>query len=259
MSSPIGFFDVIYLAVFIILSPAFDFRFYQSPKPLALVEEVAYALQHFYSFLHRFSHQYIILLEGEAVAASYLLHRMLGEFSAASVVFSQAIFESQQEGDENSDDDDGDDNHNEHANFVRRIEGVLGQSHPQVIPYYSHCLHRGHKDFIWSGPDVQILRRTEALTSIILLTTAGELLDLPGHKIYDLDPATLPATSTPAPPLASALPLAPTPPNPGMALAVASSTQPPSEALAVKRTKRHGRGNSDSAMAKDEQPRKRKR
>ena len=231
---------MIYLAVFIILSPAFDLQFTQSPKPHALVKEVAYALQHFYSLLYLFSERSIIFLAGGVVVASYVLDQMLGEFSGASVVFAQAVFKSQHKVDENNgrDDDNGndgnDDNGDDHgdgpSNFAGQIEVALGQSHPQVIPYYSHCLELSHKDFLWSGPKIQILPHTEVFTAIILLTTAGELLDLPGHEIYD--PATLAArTPSLAPHLASPLPSAPIP---------ASSTQLPSEALAIVRTKRHG-------------------
>ena len=128
----------------------------------------------------------------------------------------------------------------------QQIEVALGQSCLQVIPYYSHCLELGHKDFLWSGLEIQILSCTEALTAVIPLTTAGELLDLSGHEIYD--PATLAARiPSLAQHLASPLPPAPTP---------ALSTQLPSEALVIVRTKRHGRGNSDNSIAADEQPKK---
>jgi hypothetical protein len=45
VSSPTELFDILYLGVFIILSPAFDRRFYHTAKPLpTLIEEVAYAV-----------------------------------------------------------------------------------------------------------------------------------------------------------------------------------------------------------------------
>ena len=90
---------------------------YPSPKPHALVEEVAYDLQHFYSLLHLFSEQFIIFLAGEVVVAFYVLDQMLGEFSGASVVFAQAIFKSQHkvDGINGRDNDDGNDGNDDNS------------------------------------------------------------------------------------------------------------------------------------------------
>ena len=81
------FFDVLYLGIFIVLSPAFNAQFYNglTPSPTHL-KEAMYAVHHFYSLLHVFSQQYAIALEGEVVSHLYVVDRMMGEFAAASVV-----------------------------------------------------------------------------------------------------------------------------------------------------------------------------
>jgi hypothetical protein len=197
MSSQEGLFDVVYLGVFIILSPAFDGRFYQSlkPPPPALVEEVAFAIRHFHSILLTFSRRFIIILEGELVSHTYVVHRMLGEFAAAAVFFSKSIEESHDE-----DEDDGNENDDSGMTpfrFERKIEKILHCSYPQVFPYYSSCLKRCHKYFIWTGPDFIIVPRNEGFNSLISLTTMGALLDLPFHEIYSIPPE--PTSPTPLP------------------------------------------------------------
>ena len=90
MSSPTGFFDILYLGVFIIFSAAFDSRFYSTTKPPpTLVEELAY--DQFHSLLHILSQHFIVVLEREPVAHSYVVDRMLGEFAAAVVVSAKAL------------------------------------------------------------------------------------------------------------------------------------------------------------------------
>jgi hypothetical protein len=185
MSSEVEFFDVLYLGIFIILSPAFDRRFHHGLKPPhSLVKEVAFATAHFHSLLHFFSQRFVIVLEGEVVSHSYVVDRMLGEFAAASVVLAKGIHEL--DGAE-SDDDAHDSTCSE---TVEQIEGILQKIHPDVFPYYLRCLDRGHNDFLWTGPIVQILPRSDAFSSVIPIAASGELLDLPSHQIYteDLDP-----------------------------------------------------------------------
>ena len=184
MSSVVEFFDIILLGIFIILSPAFDGRFYQKPSP-ALVKEAENAVSHFHSILHIFSQRFIILLDGEPVSHSYIVHRMLAEFAAAAVVFSQAIHLAQER--ENNDEIT-------FCLFIQQIEGILKGSYPTIFSYYSNCFGHGHKHFIWTGPALKILLRTEALNSLISTTTMGELLDLPSHPIYipHLDTTTIP-------------------------------------------------------------------
>lgn len=183
MSSQEGFFDIVYLGIFIILSPAFDPRFYLGGKPPpTLVEEVAHAVQHFHSLLHVFSDRYIILLEGDPVNPNYLVDRMLAEFAAASMVFAKAILEAK-------DEMEGEVEHRINSSkFAGRIEVVIRGSYPNAHPYYSRCLNQGHSHFLWTGPDVIILPRSEALVSVMKMTSSPELLDFPPHQIYNFDP-----------------------------------------------------------------------
>jgi hypothetical protein len=194
LSSNVEFFDVLYLGIFIILSPAFDTRFYYGVKPpTPHLNETAKAVCHFHSLLHIFSQRFIIVLEGEVMSHLYVVDRMLGEFAAASVGLAMATEELHGIEEEVEDDD-----RIPSSTFREHIEDILLEHHPEVIQYYSRCLDRGHKDFLWNGPNVQILPRSEDFASIITLTTTGELLDLPSHQIYteDLDPIppTLPDT-----------------------------------------------------------------
>lgn len=183
MSSVVEFFDIIFLGIFVILSPAFDGRFYDKPPP-TLLKESANAASHFRSLLDIFSQRFIVLLDGEPVDHSYIVHRMLAEFAAAAVVFSKAIHLAR----------DGEGNNGiTFFRFTREVEGILEASYPTVFPYYSSCFNNGHKDFIWTGPAVDILHRTNSLNSLISPTSNGELLDLPSHKIY---PTPLATTTT---------------------------------------------------------------
>jgi hypothetical protein len=179
VSSPTGFFDVLYLGIFIILSPALDKRFYETRVPATITqEEVIHAKQHFHSVLNILAERFLIVLEGEPIAQSYVFNRMLGEFAAAVVVFVKAIAE------DLHDDGDGPST----LNIRAGIQGLLEESYPTVIPYFCECLERHHKDFLWTGPDVQILRRSQSLDSILPLLSVGELLDLPNHPIYQSIP-----------------------------------------------------------------------
>ena len=81
ISSPVKFFDVIYLGIFITLSHAFDPRFYGDTTPSqGLVDEIASAQSHFGSLIHVFSNHFIIILEGVNVHSSYVVNCMLSEF-----------------------------------------------------------------------------------------------------------------------------------------------------------------------------------
>lgn len=107
--------------------------------------------------------------------------------------------------------------------FMEHIEDILQGSYPMVFPYFSHCLESGHKHFVWTGPELQIIPRTEGVDAIMPLLTIGEINDLSSHKIYD--PMPMPRTDEP-----SSIPLA---------------------------EKRHSRG--DSPELAGEHPRKRRR
>jgi hypothetical protein len=172
--------DIIYLGIFAILSPAFDVRFYLGPKtPTNLIEEVAHAVLQFHSLLHIFSLRFIVLLEGELVTHSYVVDRMLGEFAAAAVGFAKAM-----DGFYGKDDDKGQFGITSSV-FVGLLEGILRGSHPNIFSYYSRCLDRNHKHFLWTGPKLQVLPRSEVINLLVPLATTSELLDLPGHQIYD--------------------------------------------------------------------------
>jgi len=166
----------------------------------------------FHSLLNVFSQRYVIVLEGEPIAHSYVVDRMLGEFAAAVVVFAMDISGSLDEEDEEP---------IPYASVAENIVNLLEYSYPSVFPYFLQCVDRGHKDFVWTGPELQIIERSESTTSIIPLLTVGELLDLPGHNIY-----------------------------PGTTEMPASSSHPPTD-------KRHVRGDSSDSEAY--KPRKRRR
>jgi hypothetical protein len=182
MSSEEGLFDILYLGVFIILSAAFDLRFYQDLKPpSALTDEISNAVAHFYSLLHTFSSRFIIVLEGEPVVITYFLDRMLAEFAAASVIFYKAVRE--RSGGMESSEEKG---VVSSSMFIEHIEAILKQSRPTTFSYYLHCLKRSHKAFVWTGPNLQILPRSQDILSIIHLISTGELLDHPAVQIYPI-------------------------------------------------------------------------
>ena len=185
MSSLTGFFDILYLGVFIIFSAAFYSWFYSTTKPLpTLVEELAYAEHQFHSLLHIFSQRFIVVLEGEPVAHSYVVDQMLGEFAAAVVVFAKALCGSMDD---------------RLSLVVEQIEGIVQGSYPMVFSYYLQCLDHDHMHFIWTGPDLQILPCIESFDAIMPLLTVG---DLPSHQIYH------PIATTDMP---SAIPIGPPP------------------------------------------------
>jgi hypothetical protein len=183
--------DLVCLGVFVILSPAFDRRFYFNPSQ-HLLDEVAYAIHQFQCLLHVFSLRYVTVLEGEAVAACYILDRILAEFAAASVVLAKSV----------EDPFGGPDRHGEvglsFGKFSSKIRRMLENFSPEVIPFFSTRAKDGHQDFFWTGERIEIFPRSEDIMSVLQLTRAGELMDLPKHPIYavDLDKANpIPATA----------------------------------------------------------------
>jgi hypothetical protein len=177
MSSPAGFFDILYLGIFITISPVLDKRFYDatSKRRPTLCAEVDHALCHFQSLLHIFCQRFIIVLEGEPIVHSYVLDRMLAEFAAAVVVLTKSLSASL---------DDDDDDSIASGCIVTRLKGLVQGRYPAVFPYFMECVNRGHKHFLWTGPDLKIIRRSESSESIMPLMTVGELRDLPAHRIY---------------------------------------------------------------------------
>jgi hypothetical protein len=183
LSSEVEFFDFLYLGVFVILSPAYDDRFYRGLNPPPrVVNEVESAVWQFHALLHIFYRRFKVVLEGVIVSPSYVVDRMLGEFAAASVVFANAVYES-----EGLDGDDDVEDRIPRSAFVGRIESILLASHPEVFPYYLRCLDCGHKDFSWTGPDVKIRPCSKGIASCTSLSTKGDFMDLPSHQIYTED------------------------------------------------------------------------
>jgi hypothetical protein len=190
LSSPAGFLDVVYLGVFIILSSALDRRFDSHGYAAStLMEEQGHAILHFHSLLHIFTQRFIVVLDGQPIAPSYVVDRMLGEFAAAIVVFNKAILESLE------DSQDG----TTLSRITDIVTYIIKQTYPAVFPYFSDCVRRGHKHFLWTGPNLHIFQHSEGCDSIMPLLTLGELIDLPGHQIYQGTSATNTSFSIPTP------------------------------------------------------------
>jgi hypothetical protein len=181
----VEFFDLLYLGIFVILSSAFDVRFYSGQKPsMYLVKEIFHAVDEFYNVLGFFSEEFIVVVGGEPVNHLYVLDRMLAEFAAASVLLAKGI-----DGLNPKESSDESEHRIVNSTFFAHIEGILQKSHPEVVPYYSRCLARGHKDFLWTGPNVHIMPRSVGTASLTTHARKGELQELPSHRIYteDLD------------------------------------------------------------------------
>lgn len=176
-----GFLDVVYLGIFVILSPAFDRRFYSKPPP-ALLNELAYAIRSFHSLMRVFALRSVVLLQGTAVAASYVVDRILAEFAAAAVVFGKGVEVPFGEGNE------GSDAGITFPRFLEAVTGIVEEWSPDLLAFFSRRVQSDHKSFLWTGPALEIVPRTEDLLSIIHLAGDGELLDLPSLSIYCKDP-----------------------------------------------------------------------
>lgn len=184
------FLDVIHLGIFVILSPAFDRRFYSKPPP-SLVAEVACAVRSFEALMHVFSLRFVILLKGTPVAPAYVVNRILAEFAAAAVVLARGVDRPLGEGNEAGG------VKITFAQFVSHIEAILEDSIPDVMAFFRNravC----QKHFLWTGPDLQIVPRRKDVIDLIECTGTGELLDWPGCPIYqqEIDDT----SSTPMPP-----------------------------------------------------------
>lgn len=139
-----------------------------------LVEEVRYAMSTFHSVLHIFSERFVIVIEGQPIAKSYVVDRMLAEFAAAAVVLAMTISLSLDVNVDSS----------LYSDFTEHIHTIVASSFPSILPYFLKCVERHHKHFLWTGPALQIVSHSEQFDSITPLLTMGELLDLPGHPIY---------------------------------------------------------------------------
>jgi hypothetical protein len=204
------------LGIFIIISRAFDSRFYDVQPSQFLDDEIASAESHFISLIHYFATHYITILDGVAIDSWYIIKRMLAEFAAAVAVFIQAMDDSPTE---DMEIDDGQENEGEEADVVppskvqSKINDIIAESYPELISYYQRCVASGHKHFFWTGPPVTIVPRSDASESIVgLLISEGEKMDHPTYPIFITD-MTPPLTAPPPPPPATSvapLPAAPT-------------------------------------------------
>jgi hypothetical protein len=191
LSSEEQFLDVVYLGIFVILSPAFDRRFYSKPPP-SLLAEVAYAVRRFEMLIHFFSLRFVIFLRGTPVAPGYVVKRMLAEFAAAAVVFARRLDRPLGEG-------------NETGGvtilfpqFLKRIEAILEDYIPDAMPFFSSRAE-AHKHFLWTGPELEILPRSKDVIHMIESTGTGQLRDWPGCPIYQQENDDAP--SAPMPPV----------------------------------------------------------
>jgi len=177
--------DVLYLGIFVILSPAFDSRFYPfaNVNP-TLKREWLNAIYEFRSLLHVFSLRFVTLLDGVPVAHSYIVERTFAEFAAAAVVLAKGI-------DDCNGDFEGDtkvfDDGITLWGFTSQVGLVIGSYCPRILSYYTRSLGRGHKDFVWRGPHIEIFPRSDDTVHIITGTSVGEMLDHPAHPIYSID------------------------------------------------------------------------
>lgn len=124
-----------------------------------------------------FSLRYVVFLGGTAVAAQYLVDRILAEFAAAALVFASKVELPLGQG------NDGDLGI-PFLRFHRRVHNIVQQYSPDLSEFLSRRTTSQHKDFLWSGPEIRVLLRTEDLASFMKVFGDGELLDLPGCPIY---------------------------------------------------------------------------
>ena len=130
---------------------------------------------------------------------------MLAEFAAMAMVFSEAIAKFQ--GGDMDMDIDGLENKGKEADVIPlskvkvKLDHIISQSYPEVMDYYLHCVATGYKHFVWTGPPLTILPRSEGCDSILqLLTSEGEKLD---HLMGPIFTKTDPTLPPPPPPAAS--------------------------------------------------------
>lgn len=171
---------MVYLGIFVILSPAFDRRFYSKPPP-ALLNELAYAIRSFHSLMRVFAVRFVVFLRGTAVAASYVVDRILAEFAAAAVVFGRGVEVPFGEGNE------GSDAGIRFPRFLEAITGIVEEWSPDLLGFFSRRIQSDQKSFLWTGPALDIIPRTADLLSIIHRAGDGELLDFPSLPIYSED------------------------------------------------------------------------
>jgi hypothetical protein len=197
MSSPVEFFDVVYLGIFVILSRALNPQFYHPAEtPQALDNEVASAELHFVSLILYFRTQYFTVLDRVLINPWYIIKRMLAEFAAAMVVFSQEIDEFQR-GDMDMDVDGEEADEIPPSKVKVKVDDIMAQSYPEAMAYYLNCVATRHKQFTWTGPPVEIFPRSadDTFASLVLMP---EKLDYPMRPIFTPD-SSLPPSPLPVP------------------------------------------------------------
>ena len=129
---------------------------------------------------------------------------MLINFAATAVVVSEAIAEFW--GGDMDIDVDGLENKGMEADVIPlskmkvKLDHIISQSYPEVMDYYLHCVATGHQHFVWTGPTLTILPRSEGCNSILqLLTSEGKKLDHPMQPIFTRPDLTLPPPPPPPP------------------------------------------------------------
>ena len=152
MSSPVEFFDVVYLGIFVILSRALNPQFYHPAEtPQALDNEVASAELHFVSLILYFRTQYFTVLDRVLINPWYIIKRMLAEFAAATVTFSLAIEKCRGEGMDIDVDglegEEGEEGEIPISKVKAKIDGTIAESYPEVFHYYLTCVEAHHPHF----------------------------------------------------------------------------------------------------------------
>jgi hypothetical protein len=144
--------------------------------PQALEDKIASAESHFLLVIHYFSNHHIAVLDLVTVDCWYIVKQMLTEFAAATVVLSEAIAEFR--GGDMDVDIDGLKNKGNEADVVSskvkvKVDNIISQSYSEVMDYYLYCMVTGHKHFVWTGPPLTILPRSEVLTSWVTQLISG--------------------------------------------------------------------------------------
>lgn len=196
MSSQDGFFDVLFLGVFIILAPALDPRIFEDDMPPNLLKEIALAESSFQSLLHLFTKRYFIMLDGEVISYKYIFHRLLAELAAATVTFAKQVYnfamrEAAREP-STANDDDLEEEKRKYSFLKDQISSIIKQSYPEVLDYYLMLCRTSHESFHWSDYTVWIFPRLKDVELLLSTISRGELVDLPGFPIYHSPTGTRP-------------------------------------------------------------------
>jgi hypothetical protein len=162
------------------LNPRF---YYPAETPQALENEIASAEFHFLALIQYFCDHYITVLDGVVIDGWYIVKRMLAEFAAAVVVFSQQIDEFQR-GDVDMDIDGEEADVIPPSKVKVKVDDIIARSYPEVMAYYLNCVATCHKRFTWTGPPVTIFPRSEAWDLAKGVIISG--LEKPDHQMHPI-------------------------------------------------------------------------